>query len=205
MNTVIPVESSLILVDSGGFWSHSGRFQWIPAESSHSCRNVRGWEVLRYICQSSKYPSSAALAWHLADEWIPFYTLLKLNPLPSSISLAVFKTRIPRRSANYCSTPSDFRSYVAEHKQLLTTPQARAAILWGGIVGHLAKEHLKVNSVIFGPSSSVTAHWLGYSVEAAGSTYWYDGLSNDELAMICGLYCCYTGNLLDSLYLSLRV
>ena len=59
-----------------------------------------------------------------------------------------------------------------------------------------------MNSVIFGPSSSVTAHWLGYSVEAAGSTYWYDGLSNDELAMICGLYCCYTGNLLDSLYLS---
>ena len=56
--------------------------------------------------------------------------------------------------------------------------------------------------VIFGPLSSVTAHQLGYSVEAAGSTYWDNGLSNDELAMICGLYCCYTGNLLDSLYLS---
>jgi hypothetical protein len=37
-----PVESSPIPVDSTGFQSHSGGFQWIPVESSHSCRNVRG-------------------------------------------------------------------------------------------------------------------------------------------------------------------
>jgi hypothetical protein len=60
-------------------------------------------------------------------------------------------------------------------------------------VGRLAKEHQDVDSVIFGPSSSVTTHRLGYSVEASGITYWDDGLSDDELAVICGLYCCYTG------------
>jgi hypothetical protein len=46
---------------------------------------------------------------------------------------------------------------------------------------------------MFGPSSSVTAHRLGCSVEDNGATYWDDGLSDDELAVICGLYCCYTG------------
>ena len=151
--------------------------------------------TLRYILQSSEYPSSATLARHLAEEGIPFYTLLRLDPFPSSIDLNAFKTRIPRHGANYRFTLADFGSYVAERKQLLATPRARAAILQGGIVGRLAKEHLEVDSVTFGPSSSVTDHQIGlsYTAEAAGVTYWDDGLSDDELAVICGLYCCYTG------------
>jgi hypothetical protein len=151
--------------------------------------------ALRYIQQSSEPPSSAALARHLAEEGFSFYTLLRLEPLPSSIDLNAIKTRIPRRGAKYRFTLSDFDSYVAERKQLLATPRARAALLQGGIVGRLAKEQLDVDSVAFGPSSSVTAFRLGCSVEDkdAGVTYWDDGLTSDELAVICGLYCCYTG------------
>ena len=149
--------------------------------------------TLRYILHLPKYPSSPALVQHFAEKGIPFHTLLQLNPLPSYIPLDSIKTRIPRRGANYCFTPADFGSYVAERKQLLATPRARAAILRGGIVGRLAKEHLDADSAAFGPSSAVTAHRLGYSVEAAGTTYWDDGLTTDELAIICGLYCCYTG------------
>jgi hypothetical protein len=147
--------------------------------------------TLRHILHS--HPSSAALAQHLAEEGIPFYTLLRLDPLPSSIPLDSIKTRIPRRGANYHFTPADFGSYVAERKQLLATPRARAAVLRGGIVGRLAKEHLEADSVVFGPSSIVTSHRLGYSVQVAGTIYWDDGLTADELAIICGLYCCYTG------------
>ena len=158
--------------------------------------------TLRYVLQSSEYPSSAALARHLAEEGIPFYTLLRLDPIPSFFPLDALKTRIPRRRAGYCFTPADFDSYVAERKQLLATPRARAAILQGGIVGRLAKEHLEVDSVMFGPSSSVTTHRLGYSFEASGITYWDDGLSGDELAVICGLYCCYTGRFIYHCILS---
>jgi hypothetical protein len=166
--------------------------------------NLTDWQIavttstnalytLRYILHSSERPSSAALAQHLAEEGIPFYTLLRLGPLLSSIPLDSIKTRIPRRGANYHFTPADFGSYIAERKQLLATPRARAAILCGGIVGRLAKEHLEADSVVFGPSSAVTSHRLGYLVQAAGTTYWDDGLTADELAIICGLYCCYTG------------
>jgi hypothetical protein len=146
--------------------------------------------TLRYILHSR--PSLAALALHLAEEGIPFYTLLKLDPLPSSISLDSIKTRIPRRGVDYRFTPADFRSYVAERKQLLGTPRARAAILRGGIVGRLAKEHLEADSVALVPSSIVISHRLGCSVQSAGTIYWDDGLTADELAIICGLYCCYT-------------
>ena len=34
--------SSGFLSHSSGFLSHSSGFQWIPPESGHSCRNVRG-------------------------------------------------------------------------------------------------------------------------------------------------------------------
>ncbi|KAF8881965.1 hypothetical protein CPB84DRAFT_1851432 [Gymnopilus junonius] len=84
--------------------------------------------ILRYLLQAPEKPSSAVLAQHLAEQGVPFYTFLRLAPLPSSISLDAITT------------------YVAQHGQLLTTPRAHAAILHGGIVGRLAKEHLEVNS-----------------------------------------------------------
>ena len=44
LNKVIYTYSSRFRLHSGGFWSHSGGFQWILAESGHSCRNGRGSE-----------------------------------------------------------------------------------------------------------------------------------------------------------------
>jgi hypothetical protein len=188
------LNEGLFLVD-GSFLVDGNLTDWRIAVTT----SANALYTLRYILQSSEYPSSAALARHLAEEGIPFYTLLRLDPLSSLIPLNAIKTRIPRRGANYRFSLVDFGSYVAERKQLLTTPRARAAILQGGIVGRLAKEHLEADCVMFGPSSSVTTHRLGYSVEAAGVTYWDDGLSDDELAIICGLYFCYTGMLLHGI------
>ena len=178
-----------LFVVNGSFLVDGNSTDWQIAVTT----SANALYTLRYILQSSEYPSSAALTRHLAEEGIPFYTLLRLDPFPSSVDLNAFSIRIPRRAANYRFTLADFDSYVAERKQLLATPRARAAILQGGIVGRLAKEHLEVDSVTFGPSSYVTSLRLGSTVEVAGVTYWDDGLCDDELAVICGLYCCYTG------------
>ena len=188
------LKKGLFVVD-GSFLVDGNSTDWQIAVTT----SANALYTLRYILQSSEYPSSVALARHLAEEGIPFYTLLRLNPLPSSIDLNAFSIRIPRRAANYRFTLADFDSYVAERRQLLATPRARAAILQGGIVGRLAKEHLEVDSVTFGPSSYVTSLRLGSTVEVAGVTYWDDGLCDDKLAVICGLYCCYTGTF-TSLY-----
>ena len=191
------LSKGLFLVD-GSFLVDGNSTDWQIAVTT----SANALYILRYFLQASEKPSSVGLARHLAEEGIPFYTLFKLDHFPSSIDLNAFNTRIPRRAANYRFTRADFDSYVAERKRLLATPRARAAILQGGIVGRLAKEHLEVDSVTFGPSSSVTGHRLGYTVEVAGITYWDDGLSDDELAIICGLYCCYTG-MFNSSYLIL--
>ena len=41
-------------MDSCGFLSHSSRFQWIPAEFSHSCRNVKG---IKKYCSTISTPN----------------------------------------------------------------------------------------------------------------------------------------------------
>jgi len=169
------INEGLFLID-GSFLANGDLTDWQIAVTT----SANALCTLRYILQSSEHLSSAALARHLVEEGIPFYTLSRLNPYPSSVHLDAFKTRIPRRGAGYLFSLADYGSYVAERKQLLAIPRARAAILRGGIVGRLAKEHLEVDSVTFGPSSSVAAHRIGYSVEANGVTYWDDGLSNDE-------------------------
>ena len=159
-------DEKLFIVD-GSFLADGNLTDWKIALTTSG----NALYTLRSILGCSQNPSSASLARHLAEEGIPFYTILKLDHFPSSIDLNGFTTRIPRRGANYRFTMTDFDSYVAERKQLLSTPRARAAILQGGIVGRLAKEHLDVESVTSGPSSSVTAHRLGYTVKIDGDTY----------------------------------
>ena len=175
------LSKGLFLVD-GSFLVNGNSTDWQIAVTTSA--NVL--YILRYFLQASEKPS----------------LVVKLDHFPLSIDLNAFNSRIPRRTANYHFTQADFDSNVGEHKQLLATPWACAAILQGGIVGHLTKEHLEVDSVMFGPSSSVTGHRLGYTVEVAGITYWDNELSDDELAIIRGLYCCYTG-MFNSSYLIL--
>ena len=70
----------------------------------------------------------------------------------------------------------------------------RAALLRGGIVGHLAREHLAIESACLGPLSTVTVHYIGFNIiDGIGKKYWDDELANDEIDVICGLHCCYTG------------
>ncbi len=69
-----------------------------------------------------------------------------------------------------------------------------AALLVGGLVWRLALEHLGMESVSFGPSSAVVQHGLGYLFKVPdGQIYIDDGLTQNELEVICGLYRCYTG------------
>jgi hypothetical protein len=77
------------------------------------------------------------------------------------------------------------------------------ALLEGGLIGQIAKEHLGHHSAALGPSSAVTNHRQGFSVmDTAGITYWDDRLTDDEIHLICGMYHCYTGTYLIFLFIS---
>ena len=90
-------------------------------------------------------------------------------------------------------------------QSVLASPQGRAALLRGGIVGRIAKEYLSKDGVLDGPSVEVTMHRIGYHVPSSNSDiHWCDDeLTEDEIAVICGTYSLYTGkSSLHSIYVN---
>ena len=137
---------------------------------------------------------SAILLGHiLVDEGICFCTLQSLPNLSIPPSIKNVCAVIPIHIKDYSFKVSNYHSYVQEQVRLLSSPWGCAALLEGGIIGWIAKEHLGHDSVALGSSSAVTIHHQGFSfTDAAGITYWDDRLTDDEICMICGVYC-YTG------------
>ena len=145
--------------------------------------------------------SAMSLAYVLVDEGIRFLTLQPLLPLSVPSSIGTVRTVIPIRVKDYGFNESDYHSYVQERARLLSSPRGRAALLAGGIIGRIAKEHLGHDCAAFGPSSAVTVHRQGFSfADSAGTTYWDDKLTDDEIRNICGSYRCYTGKKKVSFY-----
>lgn len=147
-----------------------------------------------YRLLTEKHLSTVSLGYILVDEGIRFRTLLPLPHSSVTSSIRPFRAVIPIRVRDYCFEVSDYHSYVRERARILSSPRGRAALLEGGIIGRIAKEHLGHDCAALGPSSAVTVHRQGFSfTDAAGITYWDDRLTDDEIHLICGLYHCYTG------------
>jgi hypothetical protein len=136
--------------------------------------------------------SAESLAYVLIDEGIRFLTLKPLLPTIQT-SLGTARALIPIRVKDYIFNESDYHSYVRERARFLSSPRGRAALLEGGIIGRIAKEHLGHDRAALGPSTAVTVHRQGFSFYCAGTTYWDDRLTDDEIHNICGSYRCYTG------------
>jgi hypothetical protein len=95
---------------------------------------------------------------------------------------------------NYQFSPNDYEAYEHQRAARLSSPRGRAALLRGGIVARLANEHLSLDSACFGPSSFVSTYGIGFSVvDSTGRKFWDDELTNDEVDIICGVHCSYTG------------
>lgn len=81
-----------------------------------------------------------------------------------------------------------------QRANILATPQGRAALLYGGIVARLAREHFDNDVAALGPSSAVTTLNIGYVVTTLdGDLYIDDVLTKNEINIICGLHRCLTG------------
>ena len=147
--------------------------------------------VYRLLMEKDFSPLS--LAYVLVNEGIRFCTLQPLLHLSVLSSIRTVRAVIPICVKDYQFNVSDYHCYIQERARLLSSPRGRAALLEGGIVGRIAKEHLGHDCAALGPSSAVTVHRNGFSLMDAGVTYWDDKLTDDEIHIICGLYYCYTG------------
>jgi hypothetical protein len=120
----------------------------------------------------------------------------KVSPSEPFARLVIVKT-IPFRLSDYKFTPYDYASYLRERSATLSQPNARAALLSGGIFWRIAQEHLSVDAALEGPSRVVTRHGVGQSFNDVAShrTYWDDSVDENVSNSICGLVNCYTGKL----------
>ena len=123
-----------------------------------------------------------------------FRMLQHLPKIYSSRTLNNDQTLLPMHLSDYQFGSDDYEGYVRHRAQLLMLPRGRAALLQGGIVAWIAREHIAVDSVLLGPSSSVIVHRLAMHItDTSGLEFWDDDLTENEIGIICGVHQCFTG------------
>jgi hypothetical protein len=151
--------------------------------------------VCRYIIENPHAHTILTVAQRLLDRGIPFRTLIPLpyNPRQETVSM-LYKPRTYRLDT-HDFTKADFDAAMLACQSVLKSPQGRAALLRGGIVGRIAKEYLSKDGVLDGPSIEVTVHQVGYVAPSGTSqtSFCDDQLTDNEIAIICGTYSLYTG------------
>ena len=177
----------------------------LSSPSSSSCHWVLGIPratnllyAFREISNGS--PNIYTVARSLLVNGIPFQTLRVLERLERAAHAnppSTTESPIPIRFPNYQFTMHDYAAYLRDRESLLLQPQGRAALLQGGILWRLAMDILGLDVALEGPSSAVIDHRCGISFDSddleSGFQYWEDGLTNDQIIMLCGGYRFYTG------------
>ena len=133
------------------------------------------------------------VALHLLNRGIQFCTLVALRSLPRYVGPPL---TVPSRLFGYTFTIQDYYAYEQERAALLKNPRiARAALLRGGIVWRLAVTTMSFDDVLEGPSRAVTVHRQGniFNTTDSSVSLCDDGLSRDEMDVICGLHYCQNG------------
>ena len=151
--------------------------------------------VFQLLLKSSH--TSATLAHILLEEGVVFCTVQPLRNVYSRSSLDDILTIVPIRLSNYIFKPSDYDVYVHHRAMILLSPRGCAALLQGGIVGRLAREHLAIESACLGPSSAVTVTVapLGWEIHTLFHPlmkhilYLYGGKLYLSSSIYGGLYC----------------
>ena len=129
-----------------------------------------------------------------------FRTLQHLEHIYSTQTLNNDSIVLPMCLSHYQFGSNDYEAYVHHCAQLLMLLQGHAALLQGGIISQISREHISIDSALFGPSSAVTTHRLGiYVTNKDGMEFWDDNLTENEIEIICGVHWCFTAYRCDLL------
>ena len=150
--------------------------------------------LCRYILENCHAHTILTIAHHLLDQGVRFQTLLALTCSPWQLTVKEPYQPKTYRLVSHTFTTADFDVAMLACQSVLTSPQGRAALLRGRIVGRIAREFLSIDGVLDGPSVEVTAHRVGYIAPSGEKTTRYcdDQLTDNEIAIICGTYSRYT-------------
>jgi len=138
--------------------------------------------------------TAISLCEFLLENGIMFRTLQHLEHIYSTQTLNNDSIVLPMCLSHYQFGSNDYEAYVHHCAQLLMLLQGHAALLQGGIISQISREHISIDSALFGPSSAVTTHRLGiYVTNKDGMEFWDDNLTENEIGIICGVHWCFTG------------
>ena len=150
-------------------------------------------QVLRSQCG----PDLSEVAHELLTRGIGFRTFIQgnSNPPPRERFFPRFRG-LGYRPTHYRPDTLDYAAYVCRRNQLLSSPRGRAALLHGGLIARFARGVVKFDDVLDGPSSNVTQDGrLFADARTRGVGFWDDCLTQDEIAVLCGVYQVDTGEL----------
>ena len=181
----VPKKGEVFVVNPRYFAAEPG-FEWTIAVFEPSDA------VKVYRCLQQPGVTPYLLARGLLQDAITFRTLLPRSHPPSSTIIS--NPSLPMRIRDHQFTVIDYMAYVQQRANILATPRGRAALLHGGIVARLAREHIDNDVGALGPSTAVTTHNVGFVLTTMdNNVYMDDILTKDEINIICGLHRCRTG------------
>ncbi|KJA19625.1 hypothetical protein HYPSUDRAFT_204504 [Hypholoma sublateritium FD-334 SS-4] len=128
----------------------------------------------------------------LLNQGSPFCTVMDSVPFP----IVPCPPGISRvRLSSYQFSAEDYKTYRRDSAELLRSPRvARQALMRGGILWRLAMEHASFQDVLAGPTIVATIqHRCRSFVGGADRFFIDDVLTMNEVEVICGVYCVYTG------------
>ncbi|KAJ7672467.1 hypothetical protein DFH06DRAFT_979789 [Mycena polygramma] len=140
-------------------------------------------------------PSITDVAENLLSRGVSFMTCCRstiTSPAPLKPQLRSY-SGLGYRPPNYKPDMRDYQAYVEIRQRFMSSPRGRAALLYGGIVGRLARSEASKEEALRGPSDDALVEgiclWDGRSPFA----YWDDCLTQQEIDLICGVYHVATG------------
>ena len=130
---------------------------------------------------------------------IPFRTLFRSTEVAALLQQGLASTDIrpeqlfPLRPRAHVYTGADYNAYEEARDSLLRSDCriGRAALLSGGILWRLAIESLAPDLVLENPGELARAKGIGFTYwDHTGGAYVDDGLTDDEIRLIIGMYVC---------------
>ncbi|KAJ7087580.1 hypothetical protein B0H15DRAFT_781295 [Mycena belliarum] len=139
-------------------------------------------------------PSMRDVMQHLLSRGVPFLTCFRSTEIPTGKPQGRnWYSGLGFRPANYTPNRLDYQSYTWHRDNFLRGPRGRAALLYGGVIGRLARTVVSEDEVLRGPSDAATIDGICLWDGHAQSAYWDDTLSEREIDLICGVYHVATG------------
>jgi hypothetical protein len=200
----------------GSHWDLSVSSEHFLGNKTNSLVRVtrQTFERVLYFLESTQTPSSSGPRYRLAvqsaavalqclrEEWGPrlediishllrmgmAFTTLVPGPAPNPRAFVPRRCEgLGARKSGYKPDAVDYAEYEYLRRRFCNSERhARAGLMKGGIVWRLVKESLPVEDVLDGPTSDVVDH--GCALVQSDGALWDDDLSEEELALICGVY-----------------